>query len=135
MASLVFDCSLTEFPLTVSSETIFGFPAKKLHSAWQSFGDNPFFSSVPAGFPTTSNLGRDLLPYLHMPDCCLSPVLPGGVSPTTYKQAELGSAISLTSLIDSGLPQLYCVTSLNYYRQTEFSMPEAAQEPSVIFLG
>lgn len=60
-----------------------------------------------------------------------------GVNPTAPEQAELGSAAGLALLwvTDPGMPQLCCGRSPSYFRQPEFAMPGAAQEPLAAFLG
>ena len=81
----------------LSKETIFGFPARKPHSARQSFGDNSFSFHLPAGSPAISSVGRDsclAFPCLTAPS---SPVLPlvlwgsqVGVSPAAPRAGKAG---------------------------------------------
>ena len=111
------------------------------------FWRQPLFLSPPCRIPGHVQHGQGFaaLPSLPMSDCPSSPVLPlvlrrgsqVGVSPAAPKQAELDSTAGLAPLwvIDPGLPQLCRGRSPSYFRQSEFAMPGAAQEPPAAFLG
>lgn len=59
------------------------------------------------------------------------------MSPAAPKQAERGSTAGLApfQVTDPGLTQLCRGTIPSYFRQLEFAMPGAAQEPLAAFLG